>query len=208
MPYGPTSATLNNVGMSDNQHNLRAALDRARSGDMDAFAEVFEHYRPLLLRIAYRYVGSTDADDVVMDTFLKVWRALPGFKGASSLKTWLCRIVRNCALDHLRRQRRTDGRASSLDRLDEDGRPVEERVADARAVSPDQGALRAELVRMLEDAIAGLPDHHRITIELRELDGCSYREVAAATGVSIGTVMSRLHHARRRLRSILGDIEL
>jgi len=191
--------------MALSQTEIRDFLARARQGDVDAFAAVFEQYRSLLHGIAYRFVGPVDCDDVVMDTYLKVWRSIPQFKGQASIKTWLCKAVRNCALDHLRRRSRRE--AHHAEPLDDGQGPVVERIPDPAATAPDEAAARGELGRLLDEALAKLSDNHRTTFLLREVDGLSYGEIAAATDVSIGTVMSRLFHARRNLRATLAGAE-
>lgn len=182
-------------------------LDRARHGDVDAFAAVFEQFRPLLHRIACRLVGIDDGEDVVMDTYLKAWKAIPRFRGDAALRTWLCTATRNCALDHLRRRRREDERLVRDEAGDDDDRPLLDRVADPRAEGADRRVQRLELGTQLAEALAQLSAEHRTALLLREVDGLSYKEVAAATGVGIGTVMSRLFYAKHRLRKLLGQKE-
>ena len=180
-------------------------LVKARTGDAAAFAELFESFRPLLYRLAYRLVGPDDCDDVVMDTYLKAWRAIPEFGARASMKTWLCRILRNCGLDHLRqRQRRQARRAEATEPTQPD--PVDLLPA-AEREQPDERAAAADLGQHIRDALATLSEGHRAAILLREVDGLSYREIAAATGVSIGTVMSRLFHAKRNLQKLLKGID-
>ena len=180
---------------------METLLDRARNGDQEAFAAVFEEFRPLLHRIAFRLVGADECDDVVMDTYLKVWRAVPRFRGSGGVKTWLCRATRNCALDHLRRRQREQGRMAMED--GEEDTPLIDRVADGRTPEPDRKADLNDLKDVLAVALKQLGEEHRTTLILRDVDGLSYREVAAATGVSMGTVMSRLFYARRQVRKIL-----
>ena len=178
-----------------------ACLRRAQGGDSEAFAALFEVHRPLLYRIAQRIVGPDDADDVVMDTYLKAWRALPAFRGTASLRTWLCRAVRNTALDHLRWRARRP--AQTMVQEESQGAVGIDAVADGRQPAPDRQAQLSELGQVLAVAVHELSEEHRLTLLLREVDGLSYREVAAATGVNLGTVMSRLFYARRRLRHTL-----
>ncbi len=182
-------------------------LARARRGDVDAFAALFEAMRPLVHRVAYRLSGPNDCDDVVMETYIKAWRALPKFGGRSSLATWTCRIARNCAYDQLRRRGRRELREQSLDEPLEDGRERNEEVCDPRAVTPAEAAAADDLRRAIRAALDGLDEKHRTTFLLREVDGLSYSEIAAATGVRIGTVMSRLFYARRRLRRRLEQMK-
>jgi RNA polymerase sigma-70 factor (ECF subfamily) len=192
--------------MARSQDDTKTLLARARNGDVEAFAAVFEAYRGLLHRLAYRLVGPNDCDDVVMDTYLKTWRSIPNFRGHASMKTWLCKALHNCAVDYLRRRSRKEAREAAPG--DPDETPVIERVPDQAAEPPDEAAARRDLGQVLQAAVARLGEHHRTAFILREADGLSYGDIAAATGVSIGTVMSRLFHARRHLRRFLKDVEL
>ena len=187
--------------MNDTGPREKERLEQARAGDADAFADAFEQHRPLLHRLAYRMVGPTDCDDVVMETYLKAWQSLPRFRGSASLKTWLCRIARNCALDFLRKRQRQQGRQVDWD--DPEAAPVVERLPDTGAPAPDREAQKHDLRQILDRAMEQLGEKHRTVLLLREVDGLAYREIAAATGANIGTVMSRLYHARRKLRAIL-----
>jgi len=176
----------------------QALLEAARSGDVDAFANLFEQHRPILHRVAYRLVGPNDCDDVVMDTYLKAWQALPRFRGRSSLRTWLCRIARNCGLDLLRRERRQQ--TGRIVNDDPDSEPMLDRIPDEHSPAPDREAALHDLGKVLQQTMQELSEAHRTVLLLREVDGLSYREIAAATGASMGTVMSRIFHARRSLR--------
>ena len=177
---------------------LNEKLRNAKKGDGDAFAAIFEAFRPLVFTVAVRLVGSSDADDVVMESYLKAWKALPNFSGLSSLKTWLFRIAYNCAQDQLRSRGRR--REEPLP-VNEDGEPVEVRLD--RHASPAELVMRDELGSSIERCMAQLPPVHRTTLLLRFADGMSYQEIAAATGVSIGTVMSRIFNGRRKLQALL-----
>lgn len=175
-------------------------LERARSGDVDAFAELFEDMRSTLFSVACRLVGPVDADDVVMETYLKAWQAIPRFSGRSSLKTWLYRITHNCALDHIRKRQRTKEHTMPSN----DGeRDLLAEIADERTGTPDELAEKAELVLQVREALKRLSRDHAVALQLRYSDGLSYAEIAAATGVSLGTVMSRLFNAKRKLRTVL-----
>ena len=187
--------------MAEDGLESRELLDRARAGDAEAFAQLFESQRAVLHRVAYRLVGSASCDDVVMESYLKAWRALPQFKGHCALRTWLCRIANNCALDLLRQQNRREVSIQSAD--EPDAQPLLERIADAAATAPDRAADLHDLGGAIDAALTQLSAEHRAALLLREVDGLSYQEVAAATGASIGTVMSRLFYARRRMRRIL-----
>lgn len=187
--------------MSLSRPETESLLARARDGDVEAFAQAFEGCRAMIHRVAYRLAGPDYCDDVVMETYLKAWRTLAGFKGRSALSTWLCRIARNCALDFRRRETRRAKRSVATDAADPE--PIVERIPDTKTASPAKAAELLDMRDILERGLAQLSAVHRHTLTLREIDGLSYRDVAAATGVSMGTVMSRLFHARRRLRRIL-----
>lgn len=179
--------------------SVEALVGKARLGDMDAFAAVFEGMRADVYKVAYRLVGADDANDIVMDAFLKAWQAIPRFGGRSSLRTWLYRITYNCAIDYLRsRQRRGE---ESLSSGSEDGGLRE--VADETSRRPDEIVAGMELAEEMASALSLLPYEHRVTLELRYADGLSYLEIASATGVSVGTVMSRLFNGKRKLRKLL-----
>lgn len=139
------------------------------------------------------------ARDVVQDAFLKAYGSLDRFEGRSSFYTWLYRIVMNLCLDRKRRERSS--------RRVEWSEEVERLVSsDPESLSEPEPLLaleRAELGEQLARAIAQLPEDARRTLELREIDGLSYEEIAKCLDVPKGTVMSRLHYARRRVRQAL-----
>jgi RNA polymerase sigma-70 factor, ECF subfamily len=172
---------------------------RAARGDRPALEELFRRYKDPAYRVAYRLLGNPDdALDAVQDGFIKALTNLPGFEHRCAFKTWLLRVVSNAALD-LGRQRR---------RRDELSAAVGERVAVDGGTTPDHAdpgreAEEADLRRALADALQYLPEAQRRTFVLHVDGGLSYREVADALGISIGTVMSRLFYARQKLRGLL-----
>lgn len=171
-------------------------LTKAQAGDMDAFAALFEPLRPKIMAVACHLVGPVDAEDVTMDTFLKAWDALPRFRGLASPATWLIRIARNQALDVLRRRSGALGSAISMDDLEPGQEPG---WADPTASSASEQAVLADDYRICLAALQRLDPRHREILLLRYRDEMEYAEMAAALGISIGTVMSRLYHARRNL---------
>lgn len=181
------------------RHEELRLTSMAREGDAEAFSALLEELRPLAYAVALRLVGPQDAEDVVMDAYVKAWQALPGFSGRSSLKTWLYRITWNCATDALRRRARLREMPFPTG---SDGEPLEPAAPDTAATAADEVSGR-DLAERLGACLAHLPDAQRTTLLLRFADGLSYKEIAAATGVSIGTVMSRLFNGRRRLRALL-----
>jgi len=176
------------------------AVERARGGDHAAFRVLVERYQGRVFGLALRVLRDEEqARDVVQDAFLKAYGSLDRFEGRSGFYTWLYRIAMNLCLDRKRRERGARRVARDEEALLEAPADPESVGAPAPGVALERAELRAQLAR----AIAGLPDEARRTLELREVDGLSYHEIAEALGVPKGTVMSRLHHARRRVREAL-----
>jgi RNA polymerase sigma-70 factor (ECF subfamily) len=176
-----------------------ALLARARRGHRFALEELFRRYRDPAYRVAYRLLGNAeDALDAVQEGFIKALTHLRGFENRCSFKTWLLRVVSNAALD-LGRQRR---------RRDELNAVATERAAEHGCATPDHAdpareAEESDLRRALAEALMHLPESQRRTFVLHVDGGLSYREVAEAMGISIGTVMSRLFYARQKLKGML-----
>jgi RNA polymerase sigma-70 factor (ECF subfamily) len=182
------------------KNETASLLDQAQKGDVEAFAALFEPLRRSTWLVALRLVGPNDAEDIVMETYLKAWQAIPRFNRKSSLKTWLYRVTYNCAVDFLRsKQRRKEQSPERPDSTES----AWARMPDEKTVTPDKNVENAELRGMVQSNLARLPEEHRTTLLLRFVDGLSYSEIAAATGVSQGTVMSRLFYGKRRLRKLL-----
>ena len=175
-------------------------LERFAAGDRSALDDLFRRYRGVAYRVAYRLLGrEADALDAVQDGFVKVLTHLDRFRGQSSFKTWLLRVVSNAALD-VGRQRRREAR---VPQAPPDDPP--DRFGPADLPPADAALTRADLRRAIDAALARLPDGQRQTFVLHVDGGLSYREVADALGISIGTVMSRLFYARQKLKGLLAD---
>lgn len=188
-------------------------MDRAAAGDRDARRELFERYREPAYRVAFRVTGrSEDALDVVQDSFIKAFEGLSSFQRESGFKTWFLRIVTNHALDFLRARkvRATVG----LARAGEDGSAdplvafaeAEDRRVDRAAAGVAAELERKELARRLADAVRALPPEQRAVFALYASGDLTYGQIAEIVGVPIGTVMSRLFHARRKLQEMLPDL--
>ena len=195
-PSGPASRRVGLVSEDD-----REAVRRVQAGDTEAFEPLVEKYKRKVFRLAYQVLrDQEEALDVAQEAFVKAFRALPAFKGDSAFYTWLFRITMNVALDR-RRQRAT--RAKSLGA--EDVPPEEwERTATSTDPDPEDVATGAERRERIRKGLDSLSEHHRAIIILSDIEGLQYREIAEVLGIPMGTVMSRLHHARKRLREVLG----
>lgn len=167
----------------------RWLVDKARAGDMDAYEALIRRHRDRIYRIALRMLGNShDAEDVAQDVAIQLWTALAGFVGSSTFTTWLYRIVVNRCLNHLRRRHHT--------------RPV---LDDDPAPSPgaEESVIAKHQAAATMHAIAALPPDLRTVLVLHQMEGLSYREVAAITNLTEQTVRGRLHRARKQLMNEL-----
>jgi RNA polymerase sigma-70 factor (ECF subfamily) len=180
---------------------LAVLIGRAKRGDQEAFAALVADARPRALAVAVKVLRNPDdAEDAVQDAFIKVWRYLGRFEGRSSFSTWIHRIVMNASLDLLRRQScRPETHAEGEEGEHRPSEPIEEETPETTLDEAQTGAL-------VRAAVATLSPTHRQALTLREFEDRSYEEIALASKCPIGTVMSRLHHARRKLADELEDV--
>jgi RNA polymerase sigma-70 factor (ECF subfamily) len=189
-----------NYSSTDDESLVKAA----RRGELAAFEElVFRHRDPIYARAFSMTRNEHDAIDLSQEAWIKGWQRLEQFQGDSSFTTWMTRIVINLCLDHLRRQKRH--RADSIEELDEDSGGVE-RLMPVVTVNPTAGLERAELRVKIDAALAELSVEHRAVLVLHEFEDMEYKEIAKTIGCSIGTVMSRLFYARRKMAGLLADM--
>ena len=180
-------------------------VERCRGGELAAFEPLVEKYRQRAWRLAYNVLrDQEEAWDAAQEGFIRAWQALPSFRAESAFYTWLFRIVMNVAHDRLR-QRGARGRAFGTERVLEE--ELERAMID-QDPRPDATAARAEQRERIQRALDALSPSHRAIIMLSDLDGLSYREIAEVLDIPMGTVMSRLHNARKRLREVLGPLLL
>lgn len=174
-------------------------VSRAVAGDRGAFATLVEHYQAACHGLAWRLLGDADrAADATQDAFVHAFRAIGSYRGGA-FRSWLLRITANAAYDLLRQQQR---RPSTPLPDPEDGAPE---LPDPFAPNPDAEAGRSEMYRHLEGALRRLPEDQRTAIVLCDVYGMDYNEVAALTHSALGTVKSRIHRGRLRLREMLAE---
>jgi RNA polymerase sigma-70 factor (ECF subfamily) len=166
--------------------DLTRLLVAAGAGDRDALEAAVRASQADVWRLARNLVGSDDADDVTQETFVRAWRALPGYRAEASGRTWLLAIARRTCADALRRRYRR--------------RRADRRAPAGPAVEPaaDSGVL---------DLVGALPPDRREAFVLTQLLGCSYAEAAAVCGVPVGTIRSRVARAREDLIGALRAAE-
>ena len=193
------------VGWTEVASTEAALIERCLAGDETANAAlVFEHHR-LVLGLATHLLGDREeALDLSQEVFLRVFRTLHRFRGQSTLRTWIFRIVVNQARNRQRWWRRR-ARSNQVS-LDAHIREHGEMVLGADASTPDRELTRKELGLRLKSALKHLPFEQRTALVLREVQGLRYEEIAFSLGLPVGTVKSRLTRARQALREELGDL--
>lgn len=173
----------------------------AQRGDMAAFEELVARHRDKMYARAFSIVHQEEqAMDLSQEAWIKAWQRLDQFAGDSSFTTWMTRITINLCLDHLRRNQRF--RVEPLPESQDDP-DAWERILPPVWTRPTEGLERRELRTAIDAAMAKLSEAHRTVLVLHEFEGLEYKEIARTVGISVGTVMSRLFYARRRLASLL-----
>ena len=174
-------------------------IRRAKKGDSRAFGALVERYQRRVVSVAYAVVhNQEDALELAQETFIRAYENIGGFESRSSFSTWLYRIAANLAIDF----RRRESRHTTL--RGEDAENELSRMPSERGDSFSEIS-RRELSHRLREALKELTPEHRAVILLREVEGLSYDEISEVLNCPRGTVMSRLHYARNRLRGILKD---
>jgi len=174
-------------------------LDQARTGDLNAFNDLVLCYQDLLYALVVRMVPDRDqASDAVQEAFFSAYRNMGSFRGGS-VRSWLSRIAINAAMDAQRLRKRRP--ADPYPELEDDSWQPPATDAD----DPVTTSLRSERHRALNDALARITDDQRAAIVLFDVEGYDYAEIAQLTGVSLGTVKSRIHRGRLALRDRLAD---
>lgn len=172
----------------------------ARRGDLDAFDHLVARHQERIYNQCRWILGDDDeAGDAAQEAFVRAFRFLPKFRGEAAFGTWLNHIAVNVARDFAKKKKAAPRPFSTLSSdEDPDFEPV------SPLISPGESLLRTERKRAVQDAIARIPEHFRVVIVLYDLQGHSYEECAAALGLPLGTVKSRLNRARHALRESIG----
>ena len=178
--------------MSEQSKDL-GLVRKAQAGDKTAFDLLVRKYQNKVVNIVSRYLGHNgDVLDVAQDTFVKAYTALPSFRGEAAFYTWLYRIAVNTSKNYLTARGR---RPFNVD-IDDEESDLHEQLSLQDPASPERLALAEEIKQVIVNAIERLPEELKVAIQLREIDGMSYEEIALAMGCPVGTVRSRIFRAR------------
>ncbi len=184
---------------------IKIELERVRAaqaGDRGAFDYLVERHKDIVYAVAYRFARDPDlALDLSQDVFVRAYRGIKSFKGKSSFSTWLYRIAMNTCIDYtIKKSRSIDAQSVPEEVAEYAG---SETIDGGPPRGPDDNVLAGELGEQIQKAVDALPPYHKSVFVLYEIEGLSYKDIAEVVGCSIGTVMSRLHYARKKLRTML-----
>jgi RNA polymerase sigma-70 factor (ECF subfamily) len=181
-----------------------ALVKASQAGDLTAFEELVARHRDKIYARAFSLMrNEEDALDLSQEAWVKGWQRLVQFHGDSSFLTWITRIVINLCLDELRRQKRH--RTESIEQIEEDVGSVERQMP-VVVTNPTERLERGELRQKIDRALAQLSEEHRTVLVLHEFEEMEYKQIAKVVGCSIGTVMSRLFYARRKMAGLLAGL--
>ena len=176
----------------------RQLVERAQRGDKRAFELLVEKYQRKLARLLSRFIRDpAEVEDVTQEAFIKAYRALPAFRGDSAFYTWLYRIGINTAKNYLMAMGRRAPTSTEVEAEEAEGFEEGEQLRDIN--TPESMLLSNEIARTVNATIEGLPEELRKAIEMREIEGMSYEEIAKAMDCPIGTVRSRIFRAREAI---------
>jgi len=180
-------------------------VQASQKGDMVAFEELVGRHRDKIYARAFSMMrNEEEALDLSQEAWIKGWQRLVQFQGDSSFVTWMTRIVINLCLDQLRKHKRQ--RAESIEAMEEESGGVERQMP-VVTTNPTEGLERAELRKRIDRALAHLSHEHRTVLILHEFEDLEYKEIAKRMACSIGTVMSRLFYARRKMATLLASLK-
>jgi RNA polymerase sigma-70 factor, ECF subfamily len=205
MAEGLSVKPVPSITWSDVAGREAALVQRCAARDEDACAELVSEHQRMVYQLSLNLLGDhNEALDLSQEVFLRVFRTIHGFRGQSTLRTWIYRIVVNQARNRQRWWRRR--RRSHQVSLDEHIRDHGELAAPGNGGSPDKALGQKQLAERLRLALERLPFDQKTALVLREIDGLSYEEIGFSLGIAVGTVKSRLARAREALRGQLRDV--
>lgn len=200
----PMNTASNAADEASHEFDDRELVERCQQGDLDAYGILVGRYRNKVYGLAFSMLrNEQDATDLSQEAFVRGWQAIRRFRKNATFYTWIYRITTNLAIDFVRRRDRRptapfeEGTNPDID--------ASVQLAPSTSSSPVDEAQRKELRGQIDAALLELSPEHRAVIQLREFEGLDYAAIAKAAGCSIGTVMSRLHYARKHLQKLLKE---
>lgn len=176
-----------------------------KTGNSDSFTTLVRRYQDRLYNLAYRVLANQEeAEEVVQNTFLRIHEGAGNFRSKNVFAGWVFRIAHNACLDILRTRQR-DVTNLSFDQpvvQEGDKHPTVIQIADEKA-NPEEQLRHLEQTKLIEESLQQLPEDQRIVVVLRDIEGLSYDDIAQIVGASLGTVRSRIHYGRLKLRDLL-----
>lgn len=195
-----------NSGDEEDEVDDAVLVAQAQAGDYKAFDQLVTRHRGKVYAMIMNMVkNDADAWDLAQDAFIKAWKALPKFENRSKFSTWLFRISHNVVYDKMRKKKiRSEGELDDqlldMNRID-----MSAATAPRLEKRPDEALAGKELQERINEALSKISPEHSETIILREVQGMDYKEIAEVMGCTLGTVMSRLFYARKKLQSLLSN---
>ena len=182
-------------------------VDRCKGGDYGAFDLLVTRHRGRVYAMIQNMVkNEADSWDLAQEVFVKVWKALPRFEARARFSTWMYRITHNVVYDWMRKRKMDVAGDLDDNLLDRESIAAGALATPARVSRPDEALAREEMRGNIDSALEKLSPEHREAILLREVQGLDYKEIADVMGCSLGTVMSRLFYARKKLQTLLTNI--
>lgn len=193
-------------GSGDDASIDLALVAKSQAGDYRAFDDLVLRHRGRVYAMIQNMVkNEADAWDLSQEVFLKVWKALPRFEARAKFSTWLYRIVHNVVYDWMRKRKLNSAGEFDDQLMKESQIAVGARTTPNQNAQPDEAMHNEELRLKIEDAMSHLSPEHQEIVLLREVQGMDYKEIAKILDISMGTVMSRLFYARKKLQELLSD---
>lgn len=181
------------------EHDETNLIERCKNGDLEAFGELVSKYEKQVYNIAYRFMGNyDDASDLAQEAFVRAFRAISGFRGDASFKTWMYHIVANVCRDELRRRKRQPVVSLDTPIITDDGEINREQ--EDWTLAPERIYENKEFQETIQQLLNELIPEYRQVLVLREIQGFTYEEIASTLECSLGTVKSRINRARKALR--------
>jgi len=185
---------------SDSEDDVEL-MSRVAKGDEEAFAAIVSRHQYAVVGTVSKMLGgSTDAEDIAQQVFIRLWKSAKKYKPTAKFTTYLFTITRNLVFNESRRRKRKQHSS-----IEEQGEEWGAQVVDNDAASPSDEALKAELVKAVDKAIGNLPEKQRMAVILRRYENMPYEEIAKVLGISVSAVKSQLFRARSELKESLAS---